>query len=43
MAEVELIAGQSAPLIGAAVKAYGTGVLTRIEDTAADATVARGQ
>ena len=43
MAEVELIVGQIAPLIGAAVKAYGADVLTRIENTAADGTVARGQ
>jgi len=41
--EVDVILGQIVPAIGAAVGAYGTGVLTRAEDAAADATVSLGR
>jgi hypothetical protein len=43
VAEVDVLVGQVVPAIGAAVGAYGAGVLTRVEDTAADATVSLGQ
>ena len=37
-----MVVSQAMPLIGAAVGAYGSGVLTRVEDAAADATVGLG-
>ena len=43
VSEVDLIAGQVVPVIGAAVSAYGAGVLTRVQDAAAEATVGLGQ
>lgn len=43
MAEVDVIVGQVVPVIGAAVGAYGAGVLTRVQDSAADATVGLGR
>jgi hypothetical protein len=41
--EVDVILSQIVPAIGAAVGAYGTGVLTRAENAAADATVSLGR
>lgn len=41
--DVEVVAGQIVPVIGAAVAAYGAGVLSRAEDEAAEATVRLGQ
>lgn len=41
--DVDVVAGQVVPYIGAAVVAYGAGVLTRVEDAAADETVRLGQ
>ena len=43
MPEVDVLVGQVVPVIGAAVGAYGAGVLTRVEDSMADATVGLGQ
>jgi len=43
VSEVDVIVGQVVPVIGAAVGAYGAGVLTRVEQGAADATVGLGQ
>lgn len=43
VSEVDVIVGQVVPVIGAAVGAYGAGVLTRLEDGAADATVGLGR
>lgn len=45
MTDTEIVqwAGQAGPYLAAAVGAYGTAVLTRAEDTAADATVALGR
>ncbi|HEV2638995.1 MAG TPA: hypothetical protein VGX23_27875 [Actinocrinis sp.] len=43
MSEVDVLVGQVVPVIGAAVGAYGAGVLTRVEQGAADATVGLGQ
>jgi hypothetical protein len=40
--EVDVILSQIVPAIGAAVGAYGTGILTRAEAAAADATVSLG-
>lgn len=41
--EVDVVVGQIVSAIGAAVGAYGTGVLTRVEERAADGTVGLGQ
>jgi hypothetical protein len=41
--DVDVVAGQVVPYVGAAVAAYGAGVLTRAEDAAADGTVRLGQ
>jgi hypothetical protein len=41
--EVDVILSQIVPVIGAAVGAYGSGVLTRTETAAADATVSLGR
>ena len=43
MPEIDMLVGQVVPAIGAAVGAYGAGVLTRVEENAADATVSLGQ
>ncbi|WP_246577649.1 hypothetical protein [Actinospica durhamensis] len=43
MSELDVVVGQVVPVIGAAVGAYGAGVLTRAQDAAADATVTLGQ
>src|SRR5690348_2060604 len=43
VSEVDVILSQIVPAIGAAVGAYGTGVLTRAETAAADATVSLGR
>ena len=43
MPEVDALLGQIVPAISAAVGVYGTGVLTRAEDAAADETVRVGQ
>jgi hypothetical protein len=43
MPDVDLLVGQSLPAMAAAVGTYGAGVLTRVEDGAADATVRLGQ
>lgn len=43
MHDVDTIVGQVVPMIGAAVGAYGEGVLSRAEDEAAEATVRLGQ
>ena len=43
MSEVDGLVGQVVPVIGAAVGAYGVGVLTRVEESAANATVGLGQ
>jgi len=43
VSEVDVILGQVVPVIGTAVGAYGAGVLTRVEQGAADATVGLGQ
>lgn len=43
MSELDVIVGQVVPAIGAAVGAYGAGVLTRVQNDAADATVGLGQ
>lgn len=42
MLEVDVVLSQIVPAIGAAVGAYGTGVLVRTEAAAADATVSLG-
>lgn len=42
MSELEALVGDVVPLMGAAVGAYGAGVLARAEDTAAEATVGLG-
>ncbi len=41
--DIDAVVGQVVPAIGAAVSAYGLGVLTRAEDEAAGATVRLGQ
>ena len=41
--DVDVVAGQVVPYVGAAVTAYGAGVLTRAEDAAADGSVRLGQ
>lgn len=41
--EIEALVGQVVPAIGSAVAAYGTGVLTRAENEAAEASVRLGQ
>ncbi|GAA2049410.1 hypothetical protein GCM10009839_64180 [Catenulispora yoronensis] len=41
--DVEVLVGQVVPAIGSAVVAYGAGVLTRVEDESAKATVRLGQ
>jgi thioredoxin-like negative regulator of GroEL len=41
--DVDVVAGQVVPYVGAAVAVYGAGVLTRAEDAAADGTVRLGQ
>lgn len=43
MSDVDALISQALPAIGAAVRVYGAGVLTRAEDQAADATVRLGQ
>lgn len=43
MSELELVLSEVVPVMGAAVGAYGAGVLSRVEDAAADATVGLGQ
>ena len=43
MHEIDTVVSQIVPTIGAAVSAYGIGVLTRAEDKAAGATVRLGQ
>jgi hypothetical protein len=43
VSEVDVLVGQVVPVIGAAVGAYGAGVLTRVEQGTADATVGLGQ
>jgi hypothetical protein len=43
VSEVESVLGQIVPALGAAVSAYGVGVLSRAEDEAAGATVRLGQ
>jgi hypothetical protein len=43
MPESDVLLGQIVPAVGAAVGAYGVGVLTRTEDGAAEATVRLGQ
>lgn len=43
MSEIELVLSEAMPVMGAAVAAYGAGVLSRVEDAAADATVGLGQ
>jgi hypothetical protein len=43
MPEVEVLVGQVVPAISAAVGAYGVGVLSRVQDAAADGTVGLGR
>ena len=43
MLGVDVVIGQVVPAVGAAIGAYGVGVLSRAEDEAADATVRLGQ
>ncbi|MFE4519703.1 hypothetical protein ACFRMQ_36650 [Kitasatospora sp. NPDC056783] len=43
MLEMDALLGQVVPAVSAAVGAYGTGVLDRAEDEAADATIRLGQ
>lgn len=41
--DIDILAGQVVPYVGAAVGAYGAGVMTRLEEAAADETVRVGQ
>jgi hypothetical protein len=41
--EVDVVLSQNEPAIGGAVGAYGTGILTRAETAAADATLSLGR
>lgn len=43
MPEVEVLVGQVVPAIGAAVGVYGAGVLSRVQDAAAEGTVGLGR
>jgi hypothetical protein len=43
MTDIDALLGQIVPAVEAAVGAYGVGVLTRVEDQAADETVRLGQ
>ncbi|WP_285569891.1 hypothetical protein [Streptomyces sp. RTGN2] len=43
MSDIDALLGQVVPAVQAAVSAYGVGVLTRVEDQAADETVRLGQ
>jgi hypothetical protein len=43
LSEIAVLADQAVAVVGAAVAAYGAGVLSKAEDAAADATVSLGQ
>lgn len=43
MSELEAVLAEALPVMSAAVGAYGSGVLSRVEDAAADATVGLGR
>lgn len=43
MSELEAVLADALPMMSAAVGAYGAGVLSRVEDAAADATVGLGR
>jgi hypothetical protein len=43
VAELEAVVAEALPVMGAAVSAYGVGVLSRVQDAAADATVGLGR